>query len=238
MGLDGVELVMEMEEAFGIVIDDLDAEQIGTVGQAYGYILRKLELRPAIPCPSASIFYRLRLALMARSGADRRSIRPASRIGDFLPDRGRREAWLGLRDDVGMTMPRLEFGPGLTLATWLLGMTPVSVLVAAWGTLGEFSASLAAPVLVASLSLGLTSLIVARLVLDRFAVEIPRGCETIRGTVETILGRRRLDQEGEVRTWDRDEVWFTLRELISEQLGVARDEVTEEKHFVDDFGMD
>jgi hypothetical protein len=79
---------------------------------------------------------------------------------------------------------------------------------------------------------------VASLARDRFATEIPRGCETIRGTVETILGRRRLDQEGEARTWDRDEVWFTLRELISEQLGVAREDVSEEKHFVHDFGMD
>ncbi len=238
MGLDGVELVIEMEETFGIVIDDLDAEQIGTVGQAYRYILSKLELRPSAPCPSASIFYRLRLALMARSGADRRSIRPASRIGDFLPERGRREAWLGLRDELAMEMPRLEFGARLAIATWLLGLIPVLVLVATWGTLGEFSASLAAPVLVSSVVLGLASLVGAGLALDRFATEIPQGCETIRGTVEAILGQGRLHQESDGRPWSTDEVWATLRALISEQLGVPREDVTEEKSFVDDFGMD
>jgi acyl carrier protein len=238
MSLDSVELVMEMEETFGIVFDDLDAEYIGTVGQAYRYILRKLELKAIIPCPSASIFYRLRLALMARSGADRRNIRPASRIEDFLPERGRREAWLALRDEVGMTMPRLEFGPGLTLATWLLGLMPILAVVAAWGTLGGFSTSLAASVLVSSLVLSFSSPITAYLALGRFAAKIPRGCETIRGTVESILGRRRLYCQGDVRTWQSDEVWFTLRELISEQLGVPRDQVTEEKDFVYDFGMD
>ncbi len=50
MGLDTVELIMEMEETFGIKIDDRDAEQIGTVGQAYRYILGKLEHGPAAPC--------------------------------------------------------------------------------------------------------------------------------------------------------------------------------------------
>jgi acyl carrier protein len=38
MGLDLVELVFEMEETFGIVFDDLEAEKISTVGQAYRYI--------------------------------------------------------------------------------------------------------------------------------------------------------------------------------------------------------
>jgi acyl carrier protein len=41
--LDNVELVMTLEEQFGIEIPDEDAEKIQTVGQAIEYIKSKLE---------------------------------------------------------------------------------------------------------------------------------------------------------------------------------------------------
>lgn len=41
--LDNVELVMTLEEQFGIEIPDEDAEKIQTVGQAIEYIKNKLE---------------------------------------------------------------------------------------------------------------------------------------------------------------------------------------------------
>jgi acyl carrier protein len=44
MGLDLVVLAIAVEEEFGITIDDLDAEKIGTVGQLYRYVLLKLDL--------------------------------------------------------------------------------------------------------------------------------------------------------------------------------------------------
>jgi acyl carrier protein len=235
MGLDSVELVMEMEETFGIVFDDLDAEKIGTVGQAYRYILGKLELSQTIPCPSAVLFYKFRRALMMRYGADRRSLRPSARIADFLPKHGRRQAWVGLRDEVGMTMPRLQLGIGLELATLLLGLGPVLGLITICCELGKISDENAVLVL---FILGSFSLLGAFLLLNEFAKQIPESCETIRGTIETILGQERLAVEGKARTWQDEEVWFTLRELISEQMGVPRDYVTEEKSFVHDLGMD
>jgi acyl carrier protein len=233
MGLDLVELVFEIEETFGIVFDDLEAEKIGTVGQAYRYILSQLELRQTIPCPSASLFYKLRRALMARSVVDRREVHPSARIADFLPQNGRREAWIGLGDEVGMTMPRLEFGNGLELATWLVGLGLVLGMVAVGRTLGTISEQDMVPAL---LVLGTISLFGTVLIFRQFASQIPSDCETIRGTIETILGRRMLALEAQ--GWNPEEVWFTLRDLISEQAGVASDFVTEEKSFGHDLGMD
>jgi acyl carrier protein len=43
MGLDVVDLVMRVEQEFGITIDDLDAAELGTVGQLHRYVLRKLD---------------------------------------------------------------------------------------------------------------------------------------------------------------------------------------------------
>jgi hypothetical protein len=45
MGLDTVELVIEVEKAFDIAILDADAERIATVGQLYEFVLAKLLLQ-------------------------------------------------------------------------------------------------------------------------------------------------------------------------------------------------
>jgi acyl carrier protein len=239
MGLDTVELVMEMEETFDITIDDLDAEKIGTVGQAYRYILSRVRLSRDAPCQSASAFYRIRRGLMARTGADRRSIRPASRLADFLPAVGRREAWLGLGDELGVAMPRLALGSRLELVTCLLAsLAPVAGLFVAWMWLGPFSASSMPLILAGWFALTLCFLAAATLALRPFASEIPPGCETVRGLVLTTLGRWPRPPEGAAKTWHPDEVWTVLRDLISEQLGIPRDLITEEKHFVYDLGAD
>ncbi len=244
MGLDCVALVMEMEETFGIVIDDLDAERIGTVGQAYRYILGKLKRKQSAPCPSAALFYRLRRALLDATVADRREIRPSSRIGDFLPARGRRAAWLGLADESGLTMPRLELTPGQSRLAMSVGLaTGAAVFAAGVALEGLSAANLAPAVAVTAFSAGM-GWAAAYQILRPFASTIPRGCETVRGTVETMLGRHGLARVGRhrptarPRTWEPDEVWATLRELISEQLGIPRDLITEEKHFVHDLGAD
>jgi acyl carrier protein len=239
MGLDTVELVMQMEETFGIVVDDLDAERIGTVGQAYRYILRKLELRQSHPCPSAALFYRLRRALMESSGADRKSISPSALMATFLPETGFRAAWIGLGDELGVRLP------GPVLSAWQsrlaigFGLTTGAIVLAAGSILdGGITLDNLAPALgVTTLSaiLGWAS---AYQVVAPFASTIPPGCETIRGTVQATLSRHFRPPGGASKAWHPNEVWAVLRDLISEQVGVPRDEITEEKHFVHDFGMD
>src|SRR5262249_16894428 len=82
MGLDTVELVMEVEEAFGITIPDQEAEKIQTVGDLYHYILATLGGPPLTTpgCLSAAAFYRLRRQLMGRFRIERRRIQPASTL--------------------------------------------------------------------------------------------------------------------------------------------------------------
>jgi acyl carrier protein len=42
MGLDTVELVMDLEDTFGIEIPDADAERLVSVGEAFEYIVQRL----------------------------------------------------------------------------------------------------------------------------------------------------------------------------------------------------
>ena len=96
MGLDGVELVMELEDEFGIGIPDGDVEQITTVGQTVEFVVRQLSARrPVGPgvCPSARAFYRLRAALMAGYRVPRYSVRPEVKVSELVTDDARRFDW-------------------------------------------------------------------------------------------------------------------------------------------------
>ena len=95
MGMDLIELVMEVEDAFALPIPDGDAEHLWTVGQTHAYVVRRLRERgPPEPgvCASARAFYRLRRKLSAVYGLPRAAVSPASRVGELVPpaaDRGR-----------------------------------------------------------------------------------------------------------------------------------------------------
>ncbi|MBU6455318.1 MAG: hypothetical protein KGS72_26340 [Cyanobacteria bacterium REEB67] len=56
MGLDSVELVLAIEEEFGIEIADVDAGQIFTVGQMYDYLRHKLRSTPPAHCIRQRMF--------------------------------------------------------------------------------------------------------------------------------------------------------------------------------------
>lgn len=94
MGLDGVELVMAWEEAFGFAISDADAEKMLTVRNAIEFIAFKLGV-PNGPgaCPSMRAFHRLRRDLRL-AGFDPRKIRPSTRYQELLANRAQ---WLAMR---------------------------------------------------------------------------------------------------------------------------------------------
>lgn len=96
MGLDGVEMVMELEDEFGIRIPDDEAERMQTVGQTVEFVARELTARrPPGPdvCPSARAFYRLRAALMRGYRLPRSAVRPDATVGELVPDDARRFDW-------------------------------------------------------------------------------------------------------------------------------------------------
>ena len=68
MGLDVAELILEIEDTFGITIPErAEPPVIATVGDLYRFILERLaESEPETSrCRSAAIFYRFRRALLA-----------------------------------------------------------------------------------------------------------------------------------------------------------------------------
>ena len=83
VGLDIVELVMAVEEVFKIEIDDIDAEQLVTVGDLHKLILRGLEKRGETPDPE-KVWNILRDTIFEQCGVRLDEITPDATFVDDL----------------------------------------------------------------------------------------------------------------------------------------------------------
>lgn len=92
-GLEGVELILAIEEEFGLEIPNRDAERIATVGEAYEYIREKLANSSPEQCVSQRLFYKLRSSLIKVLGLRRQSLFPATRLGEIMDQQELEEGW-------------------------------------------------------------------------------------------------------------------------------------------------
>ena len=114
MGLDTVELVMRIEETFGIEIHDRVASTLYTPRDVMDFILTQVEVSDApLPCLSQMAFHSLRIAFVETLGLQRRQIRPDTALAELLPEKDRELIWKQLRNSVGV-----EKWPPLTRSRW------------------------------------------------------------------------------------------------------------------------
>ena len=124
MGLDGVEMVMQWEESFGITIADADAAALRTPRAATELICRQLGVEAGRKgvCLSQRAFYRLRRVLTRAHGYPRGSITPNRPVRDLASPNLRRLDWKALASAAGVpTLPKPLChwlpGPGVTLGS-------------------------------------------------------------------------------------------------------------------------
>jgi hypothetical protein len=123
MGLDGVEIIMGWENAFGIRIADKDAGQLRTTRMAFDLIGKMVNASDASApyCLTARAFYKLRQSLGAVTGVPRAAVLPASKIRDVFKGPDRKTHWRAVGERLGT--PKLPpFGPALS---WII--SPKSV---------------------------------------------------------------------------------------------------------------
>ena len=82
MGLDAVELLMAVEEEFGIDISDAEAECTRTVGELHALVVGKLS--PTQPREGDIIFDRLKIVICQQLGVQEDRVTPDARfVGDL-----------------------------------------------------------------------------------------------------------------------------------------------------------
>ena len=129
MGLDTVELVMEVEERFGIELPDEELElDIRTVGDLEQLISRRYsEKCSTTDCNSQKAFYRLRKALVEELGLERKQIKPDTPTEEVFPEASRIDTWTKISKKAQVEFPDLRYPSiyyniigTLTIAFWII----------------------------------------------------------------------------------------------------------------------
>ncbi len=107
-GLDTVELVMAIEEEFGLEIPDVAAEKMVTVGDTFDFLRMRLSSTPPAECLSQKIFYKLRRGLIENFKVKRHSITPDTKLVDVLSLEDIEDGWPYLQFFTDMKTPEYK----------------------------------------------------------------------------------------------------------------------------------
>jgi len=110
MGLDIVEYVVAIEDAFEITIPNADAATLDTPGKLIDYLCARLKGAPDGPPLVQTAFYRLRSALADELGVERRQVHPDSMLSD-LSARTPSAVWKGVASRLGVEAKLLTHAP-------------------------------------------------------------------------------------------------------------------------------
>lgn len=120
MGLDSVEYIMSLEDAFELEIPDADAAQIATPAQLIDYLCRRLGEVPTGPPLVQSAFYWLRRGLAEELALPRRTIHPASTVAQ-LTNRTEADLWRVVAERLAVQPKLLSEAPLLRWLATLVG---------------------------------------------------------------------------------------------------------------------
>lgn len=118
-GLETVELVMGIEEEFGLEIPNEVAEQLFTVGDVYEYLRSQLENTDNEQCMSQKIFYKLRRALVNNFNLQRRMITPETDVSNLLPLKELEEGWSFLQLYINDEIPNFKTPDFVLFHKWV-----------------------------------------------------------------------------------------------------------------------
>lgn len=227
MGLDSVEILLEVEDTFNITIPDEEAASISTVGELHDSILRKMPgISSKTPCGSQRAFYQLRRGLTHCFGTKRRKIRTGTPSEEVIPRENRRELWKTFGSHLQFRIPEL------VRPVWLVRvLSAVTLVVFALCV----TIAISGHFLLAASLLGAAGYFLA--VSTRpLAVEFSSNCRTVGGLAQWLLqenyGRLFEDQHSEAEVWD------ILCTIISEQLGAEKEGLKPETNFAKDLNLD
>ena len=233
MGLDTVELVLEIEEAFGISIPDDRASRMLTVGDVYEFILENTadSTLKSSTCLSAAAFYDLRRYVRSL-GLSPSEILPKTKLEHVIPLIGRRTYWKTLSSRMDLQFPRLERPSWLVLLNCML----VAIVVSA-SFLGFAARNVVAGIF-AAVVFGVISSSLLVFLTQPFAIYPASTCSTIRDLVKKLVAINYSTLSTRYSTRNPSDVWNALQLIVAEQLGVDRSKVVPQARFVQDLGAD
>lgn len=121
MGLDTVELVLAVEERFGIELPDEEL-YIATVGDLLDLVTRKYtekypETCQTGECAAQKTFYHIRKCMVDALAIEKQGIRPDTPTSDIFPPESRKTTWKKAAKAAGVKFPALDLPPVFNFLT-------------------------------------------------------------------------------------------------------------------------
>lgn len=227
MGLDSVELVIEVEERFDVTISDEEAGAIRTVGDLLELVDQRVKRRQSTTCLSLGWFLKLRSTTRDAASDPALRIRTGDKLIEVLTGRQRSDLWDRLSKQFDTSLPFLR-RPKVFGVTF--GMLALAWLIV--GFVGVANGSYSA--LLSYLACG-GGLLVVFLATEPLRTYPPLGYETFGEITRRLVGLEALTVG--FPAGDRSLLLEELASIVSEQLGVERDEVVPEARFVEDLNI-
>lgn len=224
MGLDGVELVMAVEEHFGIELTDAEVERTITPRDLIEVVLGKMQATEWSVCLTRRAFYALRRVLMQDFGCKRADITPNARLESLVPRPNRRRAWQQMESSLkAQRWPRLGRPAGVLIAVGVL-VAVVAVVASLWGW--PFWTRILLAMLAWSSAMMLTR---------PLCVEF-KDLATAGELAQFLVAAAPNIFEPKGREWSRADVAEAIRSIVITQLGLKPEQYREDARFVQDLG--
>ena len=218
MGLDGVEMVMAVEEAFGIVITDAEAQQTRTLGQIVELVMKKVTMVEGSKCLSQRAFHLLRRQAANTLNVPKRDFRLDTPLEKIVPRENRRRLWQRFGHSAGAThWPELSRpGPLVTL----IAAATVIVFFVTGSAISKGSGSWILGYLSASAAAGLLGW-AAAVATKPFKLLFRAGYSNVEELTRFMVARNPEPLGANPENWTHERVWSLVRVIIVEQTGVT-----------------
>lgn len=233
MGLDTVELVMRIEEEFGIDLPDEELQSIKTVGELYRLVLTKLETGESQRLNRA--FYRLRRAMIACLGVSRRIIRPSTKLAPLLPRATRIAAWRSIAEVSELKLPRLRHPrwarDGIRVLTGVAAVAFFAAMVLWTHPWGLFWL----PLLGATVFVGVMVMMGLYAATPFLARELP--VRTLGELSKIVLGMNLAQlapEDGSEEPLGKGDIWQRIVHIFCDQMQLNWEQITPEARIAED----
>lgn len=241
MGLDHLELIIEIEERFHVSFDDVQFENIVTAGDLCQVVENLVQWTPTDGTLLIQTFCRVRQTLVNGEVASRSQIRPSTDLATLIPSYCRGKFWKALAERLEFELPLLQEAE--TVPVILLCAGILISLFAAVSLPSRFVLSAWIVWVVTTYTIGFWLWSEGRF--GRFRV--PTSVRTVGALTRRVATNfARLQSNCEFRgkaagghsSPPTSTAWPVIREIVAEILFVDREQVTREARLVADLGMD
>lgn len=223
MGLEYTELILALEEAFGIQFEEKEISKVTTPRMLGDIAFSRLQHGEAHACQTHRAFCVLRREMASLLGLRRRAITLDTPLDDAIPKKRRKEIWPRLRQAVGA-----RSWPDLVRPRWVTGLSTAASLAVTAACLfslldgcglllGFFLGCVFLHVVVVKLTVPLRTC-------------IPRHIGSVRDLIPYAL------TSNEVK-WTREGVSIVLKKAVMDVFALPEAKYFEDADFVHDLGM-